>query len=443
MRILVLAYYFPPFGGGASERVHHFVKNLPRFDIIPIVITVRSEFYEGSYSDASLEAQYQETVEIVRTPMFFGQFLKKQKDNVMTTQSVGSGSPKSLLFRIKRKLRGLLVPDEQVLWQPHAYRACKKVIKRADVDAILSTGAPFSSHFFASILSKVTKLPLILDYRDLWTENVIRKGGVGEYINQKMERFALRQASSIIFTNDAAAEATVLRFNLDRSVVEIVANGYDAEALARLKSSVVRNTSEINSIESRPIRINYIGSLTRHRSPGPFFEALLSLKEHYVDLNVRVNFFGYATLEHNNLADSLGLDHIVTFKGVVSKEESLRIMCQGSDVLLVLQRDVEGGGTAIPGKVYEYLASGIPVLCLDQNCGPTSKLLKQLGSSLCADYDDIADISMKLDSLLSEYDKHLRISVGVIDKVHHFERVELTGQLSRIITRVSKSAPAN
>lgn len=434
MKILVIAYYFPPFGGGSSERIHHFVKNLPRSGITPVVVTVRSDFHETSYSDPSLEKQYDPSVTVVRTAMLFGRFLKNQKEKVMSSKSADSRSSDTWIKWIKRKLLGMLVPDQQLLWQPYAFTTSKKIIKKRDINLIFSTGAPFSSHFCASILSKITKVPLVLDYRDLWTENVLIKQGVGEYVNQKMEAFSLRQASRVIFTNEQAAEVTITRFGLDRAMVEILENGYDADAIGRLKGTLVKSAITPDVLGPKPLSINYIGSLTRHRSPRSFFEALLSLRAQNPTLNLDVNFFGFAAYEHISLSKAMGLDDIVSFQGVVSKEKSLKIMCKDSDVLLVFQRDIEGGGTAIPGKVYEYLASGIPILCLDQNNGPTSRLLKQMGSSLCSGYDDVQTISKKLHSLITAYDSHLVISAKMASEVRCLDRKALTIRLSRILS---------
>ena len=38
-KILILAYYFPPIGGGGVQRVVKFVKYLPQFGYKPIVVT--------------------------------------------------------------------------------------------------------------------------------------------------------------------------------------------------------------------------------------------------------------------------------------------------------------------------------------------------------------------------------------------------------------------
>jgi hypothetical protein len=46
MNVLIVSYYFPPYGGGAVSRVHSFVKYFPDFGINPYVLTVEPEYYE-------------------------------------------------------------------------------------------------------------------------------------------------------------------------------------------------------------------------------------------------------------------------------------------------------------------------------------------------------------------------------------------------------------
>src|SRR4051812_37684232 len=64
-RVLVLAYFFPPLGGGGVQRTLKHVKYLPEHGWDPIVVTTSSRSYPAL--DPSLEAEIPADVPVIRT----------------------------------------------------------------------------------------------------------------------------------------------------------------------------------------------------------------------------------------------------------------------------------------------------------------------------------------------------------------------------------------
>ena len=69
-KILILSYYFPPYGGGGVIRIHNFVKYLTKFGFLPIVLTLKEKYYEKTYLNPELLDEYSEKVKIIRTDSF-------------------------------------------------------------------------------------------------------------------------------------------------------------------------------------------------------------------------------------------------------------------------------------------------------------------------------------------------------------------------------------
>ena len=67
-------------------------------------------------------------------------------------------------------------------------------------------------------------------------------------------------------------------------------------------------------------------------------------------------------------------------------------MLSSSMQLLVLARDPRNR-SFLPGKLFEYIASGKPVLCLGPVDGDTAEILANGGFGKCFDYDDAGGIS--------------------------------------------------
>jgi hypothetical protein len=64
-RVLVIAYYFPPFGGAGVQRTLKFVKYLPEFGWQPVVLTVKEQV--AHLRDPSLEEDIPSRTPIHRT----------------------------------------------------------------------------------------------------------------------------------------------------------------------------------------------------------------------------------------------------------------------------------------------------------------------------------------------------------------------------------------
>jgi glycosyltransferase involved in cell wall biosynthesis len=428
MKVLLIAYYFPPFGGGASVRLHNFAKYLPHYGVTPVVLTVGEQYYEEIYRDPTLLQEYAPEVTIHRTAVLFGAKIKRAK-----AQAYCSGGDLGLVSRlkrnVKRKIRNLFVPDEQIFWLPIALLQARKLLKQNLVKAIVATGPPFSGHLLGALTSRICKIPLILDYRDLWTENPFMSGrGVVIAVNRRLEALTIRQADKIICTNTAAAHAIARRFHLAEGKTVVIENGFDADSISRAEK---KSTSQ-----RRTLKLNYLGSLTKDRSPYYFLASLKKATAANPGVDLEVGFVGFVAEDHVRLVQDMGLQGYVKFHGPVSKEMAMDIMCNDSDVLLVLQRRSEGGATAIPGKIYEYLATGKPIICMDEGGGATTTLLEELGIDCAVEYDDEEGITRLLQDILSGYDVVAAKFSSVVDRVKPFDRKVLTGALADIIVKI-------
>ncbi len=66
-KVLIIAYHFAPYGGGGVIRIHNFVKYLPLAGYLPIVLTVKDEYYENTYRTAELVDELRGEISLIRT----------------------------------------------------------------------------------------------------------------------------------------------------------------------------------------------------------------------------------------------------------------------------------------------------------------------------------------------------------------------------------------
>lgn len=434
MKILVISYFFPPYGGGPSVRVHNFVKYLPENGIDPIVLTVDSKYYESLYRDEELIKEYNACVTIIRSGLLFGKYLQKAKTQIYQNDENRNTAIKVKTI-VKKIIKKLLIPDEYCTWLINGLISAQKIIHANDLKCIIATGPPFTAHILAAIIAKYYKLPLVLDYRDLWSCNdFYSKVRFTDAINRIIEKMSINTSRLILFTNYSAAEKMISNYNIDKNKIRIIQNGFDLNAIQYIEQYSCGRRNK------QKVKINYIGSLTRLRTPEYFLKAVLRIIYDLPESELEIGFIGFVPQEHIDLVKEMKLQNIVTFYGTLPKKLALDKMINDSDILIVFQRKDEGGGTAIPGKVYEYLASGKPILVMDEGQGITTDFMKSIGVIHVTEYSDIKSIYSNMKEIILNYNEVSAYYNGIKKKVECFDRKEQTKELSKLIKEICKPA---
>jgi glycosyltransferase involved in cell wall biosynthesis len=435
MKVLVIAYYFPPYGGGPTVRVHNFVRHFPEFGIEPVVLTVDERYYEDGYHDPSLLGCYDGGLKVYRAGMFFGATIQRMKSALMNN---GTALPKQETERNpsyessqwKRGLKHLLVPDEQIFWAAKGIRCGLDLIERESPDLIFATAPPFSSHLLGTILSRKSSLPLVVDYRDLWTDCAFY---ARDPLARDLELNVLRHASRVLITNEAAEEKLTSSFPVIAGKTSVIENGFDLEEIRSLQ---VEPAPGFPLNGRSPFTFSHVGSLTARRTPEYFFAALYKVRNR-IERPIRVNFIGFVAPQYKALAQRMGLDDCVQFGGAVSRTEAIGAMCNRSHALLLFQRLSEGGDTAIPGKLYEYLAAAKPLLVMDEGKSATSHFLSRIGAEESIGYQDVDAIAGRIERICRTYEVSLLNAARLAQRISGFDRRIQTGRVADLLVQTA------
>jgi len=165
-----------------------------------------------------------------------------------------------------------------------------------------------------------------------------------------------------------------------------------------------------------------------------FFQALREFFDETpgAEQEIEVVFVGTHSMIVQRLAERLGLDTVIRFKGHVSHEEAIRSIRE-SDVLLSFQFEDHGGSTALPSKIFEYMKAGKRIF--SQTCeGPSTEIVRNYKGGYVADPKDITQIKQILHQLYEDY------SSGVFSDIEdrgieNFNRINQTKTLSAIMLR--------
>ncbi|MDR0766445.1 MAG: glycosyltransferase, partial [Odoribacteraceae bacterium] len=134
--------------------------------------------------------------------------------------------------------------------------------------------------------------------------------------------------------------------------------------------------------KEKEFTITYTGTLAADYTLSAFIAAARAL---LVDAPARLRFAGKVDPLHASELETLA-GH-VELHPFVPHATAIRWMRQSSVLLLVIP-DAPGSRGNLPGKLFEYIASGTPVLCLGPPDGEAARVLRSCEAGQTFDYND-------------------------------------------------------
>jgi len=445
--VLLLAYGFPPIGGGGVPRPLKMAKYLGDFGWNVHVLTVDPVYHVTL--DPTLLEQLPSTVTIHRA-----------KEWAILPRPAGSGQPAtshaaparpSLLSRVKqavlpmlKKLKPyLLIPDEQILWYPQALRLGRTILQQYPIDVIFSTSGPVTNHLIARRLAKEFRCKWIADFRDPWTQNMHRSGiAWRERLEEWMEARVMAEANAVTTVTATFAENFRRKHGKRIERLELIYNGFDAA-----------DFQGISPRDEVPDRFHavYAGILYQKRNPRLLLRAVRELiDEGKVDPD-RILFsfagvFDYPGYSENmDCVRELDLTGQVRIVGNLPHKEALRLM-KGANALLLIGDVAEDAGAYIPGKLYEYMGIGNPILALHMP-GEAAEIIERFELGRIAhplDKEAIKEAYLHMyRTWLQDQDSGSPASArdaAFLERVKPYERREQARQLAALMDELTEAA---
>ena len=268
------------------------------------------------------------------------------------------------------------------------------------------------------------KVPLVIDMRDGWRDNPVAWFPSARKRRRALaaERAVLTQADLVLATTDVIAREAR---ELGGRDVRVLSNGYDA-------TDLVAHAPDPDG----PLRLAFMGKMYRnHAEPWDLFAALAQARKLHPDFDIRLDLVGGASDEVRDAARDSGLANEVSFAGYLPHREALARVAR-ADVAVALVADRPGAEGQIGGKVFEYLAIGLPTLALAPADGESAQLVTRLSAGWIVAPHDVAAITARLIDLA---ESKRRGSLGVtIDPaaVARYDRCALTAELASALNEV-------
>ena len=356
--VLVLAYYFPPVGGAGVQRTLKFIKYLSELGWDATVVSTRSRAYEAR--DPSLLAEVPSSTKVVRTAAL-----------PLARHLAG------ILYRLR--LTGLrqfaLWPDGGLGWMPFAFAAALQAARRTRPDVLYSTSSPYGSHLVALLVARLTGVPWVADFRDEWSANRYLAGQPRPLsaLSERAERAITTSATRVLVAAEYFELEGLPPGDPRRTVI---VNGVDEADFAELSATSRQNR----------FVLAHVGSIYDIRDPTPALRAVknLVLRGAVERDRLEVRLVGNVWIP--GFAPPSGLSVATT--GYVSHAQAIQEMSDATALLLY----VAPGDLSPSGKLFEYLASGRPVLCLAPAENLARRLVEEWGAGAAAGPEDVAGI---------------------------------------------------
>jgi glycosyltransferase involved in cell wall biosynthesis len=406
-QVIVVAYHFPPGQEIGGFRPFRFYKYLKRMGYTCHVIT----------ADQPSEVSPTDVIYIA--------------DEFRPIWEGWSHKRLSLLGRVEQVILKFVFPGHLgITWSLKAAAQCRQIIRSHPRNrfVVFSTYPPLGVLLAGLILRWREKVPWICDFRDPMhvdplLSNVSR---IQLFLNRRLEAWAFRDASAIIANVEPAAAVWRERYPSARQKLHVIYNGFDPED-GVCASEIPPRAEKI---------VLHAGSLYLGRNANQIVSSLLRLRKRQAPeaASVCLHLVGGALQSSGQdlaLMDEAQREGLLKLSPPVSRQEAQRMTAE-SDGLLLLQPQSK---VQVPGKLYDYICIGRPVLALVPRSSAVEEILKEAGTRyVCVYVDDPPDdVDQKLIEFLrlpaeaTQYNDWFR---------DNFNAEYQAGQLSTIIESI-------
>jgi hypothetical protein len=281
----------------------------------------------------------------------------------------------NILNKMKYIIKDFLFsPDKYIWWSISFLPKMIRTIKKERINAIMVCGEPFSTFIPGVIIKKLFNIPLVLDFRDPWKNNLInqKQSFIRRFTDNYWEKKSVKNADLLISVTDPIVD--YLKTYKSRGEVIKLTNGFDLEDF---------NADMETEGKKDKFVFLYTGKYNRKSedyNPDYVVRAF--------DNFIKKNNINNCLLIFVGLSDKKTIDHIKNINShnikcirTIPRDKVLE-MQKSADVLVhfyypSIRKD------AVSAKVFEYALSCKPIISFNVCEGPLFEFLdkNQLGET--------------------------------------------------------------
>jgi glycosyltransferase involved in cell wall biosynthesis len=459
--VLFVAYYFPPIAASGAMRPLGFCRHLEVYGWRSTVLATTPEsVYPPHPIDRQLEVHVPGSVRVERVG--YRDSLSRlidMRERVRNSflrcppfpnsiETAGSRGPATVVPQKQRSVLSVLkdaildwmfaFPDRQVSWIAPAVARILTLKGQTRPDVVLATGGPWTNFVVGRVLAHRLRCPLIVDYRDPWTCNPYYSFGA-RFLTEKarrLERSICGAASRVITNTEELKTKLCVEYPEIEQKCIAIPNGFDPEILGT-ESYNVGHTAGPEPV-AKGYELCHFGTVYGKRTPGMLFQAVWELYQEGVlkSEQLRLRFVGAwesTDEECNNLAQDLEKHGLLARESPMSHQLCVNHM-KKAPVLLVVQPE---SPLQVPGKIYEYIAVGRPLLLIGGE-GATAGLVQRHSLGVTCP-NELKELKKTLRQLVSG---SIRLTPPDRHTVERFSYRRLASSLADALNDVEREAAA-
>ncbi len=374
-KVVLLAPYFLPRRRVGAWRPFKFAVHLRKFGWAPHVITIREK--KGFLTDK--EAQFLSDIPVyeLNPPFDFTHKLSRHYElngRVERIENKPVGDSGNGFKRALSQIDKIFPVDT---WLPLfilLQQKVKKIVREINPQVLWSTGDPWSSHWLASKVAKSCNLPWVADFRDPWTLSDFhqkRRLGLAARIDERQEKKIVQAASALTFTAHQTEEMYGQNYPGTSAKSTTIYNCFDSELFkGSAKKKQAFNDDTLNLL--------FFGKFRPLSPARPFILLLEQLREKHPRVAQKICMYSFGTLSRQDAAlaaEKNLLENFISLKPI-ALENGLSILAKADLLWLSTHLAREG---IIPAKLWDYLASGQPIISIAPN-PEIQRILKKTGA---------------------------------------------------------------
>ena len=348
--ILFLTYAFPPKNNAAAHRILKLASGLIKYGIHPYIITSNTSSAYLSKPDLELIKEIPSQISVLRIK-YLGLFEK----------FVG-------FLRIK----DFFIPDVYIEWIISVIPFLLKYVKRKNIDVIYASGPPFSIFLLGYLTKIFYKKPLILAYRDPWTDNPYHRYifSYKKKILFFLEKFLIFKSDGIVFISEPLKRSIEMKYSLEN---------YHGIQKVIPSATIFRNLTIKNKIRSTNNKLSLVSTSTiyGYRNPKSFFMLLSKAKKNGFISSDNFEFCIYGLKKKTwitKMTKKFNIEDLISIQGHISHKNCIRV--QNEATLLVDISEKSINYPSFPYHLWEYFGSGKKVLFLGKSKSFKAKFIR-------------------------------------------------------------------
>jgi glycosyltransferase involved in cell wall biosynthesis len=325
-----------------------------------------------------------------------------------------------------------------------------------DCDVILGELVPYHTARAAAQLSRELSLPWVADLQDPWAldEMWLYPSALHRLRDTARMRRILGTATEIVMNTPEAAARVRRRFpELSERVAEAIPNGFDPadfegippapkdpDVFRIVHSGYLHTADGFRNRRTARMRrllggapVPGIDILARsHVYLLEAIDRLIALEPELVS-KLEVHFAGVLSETDRAVAAA---SPVARTPGYLSHPATIGLLLS-ADLLFLPMHDLPDGVRAglVPGKTYEYLGSGRPILAAVPD-GDARDLLGEAGNAFLCGPRDVAGMTEILTTRIAEWRRAVKPRPPQSNLVARYERHRQTEQLANLLDRV-------